>query len=203
MAWISRTVMGAALAAVTAGAAFAASPLSTNIDVRGNAPQVCSLGGWTKTSGPGGFSAGTSAIVSYDSADLVDASANSIAGAGSTVVLRAQLLCNTGLTWTVGNSKGALRLESPTLPPAGFSNQWLYHLASGPRNAGGTQVGSMEEFDSDGSPYPLGTETHTIQPPRSETIAYFSISFTLTSQTARMLAGAYSETVTLSVSPSL
>jgi hypothetical protein len=153
---ISKGVWGIALAAVTATAAMAEETPAT-ITVKGSAPQVCSLGGWSKDSGPGSFSGGTNATVTYSNDEMVDGSANSILGAGSAVVLRAPLLCNTAITWGISTGKGALRLDSSAVPPAGFANQWLYNLNSGPKTSGGGDVGSRELFDSDGTPF--GGET--------------------------------------------
>ena len=202
MAWISRTVSCAARAAVTAGAALADPAPGDTINVKGNAPAVCSLGAWSWDSGPGVFTGGTSAVVSYSNDQLVDASAMSIAGAGLTESMHAPLVCNTGLTWSISTGKGALRLDSSVTPPGGFSNQWLYHLEAGPQKSSGAWVGSMHaSYDSDGTPG--GGIDVTLGASLSESIDHFSLTFTPSSQSARMLAGTYSETVTLSISPSL
>jgi hypothetical protein len=198
---VSKGFWGIGLAAVTACGALADGPTPANITVQGSAPLVCSLGGWSKVSGAGSFSGGTSAVVTYGNSDLVDGEAMSTLGAGQAVVLRAPLLCNTSITWSITNLKGALRLDSSVVPPSGFSNQWLYNLNSGPRTAGGSTVGSMEDYDSDGTPFE--GESHTLSAANSVKIAYFALTFTPYSQTARMLAGSYSEAVTLTVSPSL
>ncbi len=200
MSWASKAKWITALAAVTACGA-SADALNTNVTVKGNAPAVCSLGGWAKDSGVGAFSPGTNAVITYSNSDLVDASANSVLGAGSAVVLRAPLLCNTAITWGLTTTKGALRLESSLVPPAGFSNQWLYNLTSGPRTSSGAAVGSLESLGSDGTPF--SGESHSLSAPNSGRIAYFSMAFTPFAQATRMIAGTYSESVTLTVSPSL
>jgi hypothetical protein len=198
---VSKGILGFGLAAATACGALADDLSPVNITVQGSAPQVCSLDGWSKISGPGSFSGGTGAVVTYGNADLVDSGAFSVLGPGSAIVLRAPLLCNTSITWSVTNLKGALRLDSSVIPPAGFSNQWLYNLTSGPRTTGGSAVGSLESYDSDGTPF--DGESHTLSAANSVRIAYFGMIFTPYPQSARMLAGSYSESVTLTVSPSL
>lgn len=198
---ISKGIWGVALAAATASAALADGPTPANVTVQGNAPAVCSLGGWSKDSGPGTFSGGTSAVVTYGNSDLVDANAMSTLGAAQAVTLRANLLCNTSITWGISTSKGALRLDAGVTPPSGFSNQWLYNLTSGPKTSGGSYVSSYESLDSDGTPF--SGETHTLSQVNSQRIAYFALIFTPYSQTARMLAGSYSESITLTISPSL
>ena len=199
MAWISRTVSCAALAAVTAGAALADPAPGDTINVKGNAPAVCSLGQWIKDSGPGGFTGGTSPVISYGNGDLVDGSAHSIVGAGSTVQIHALLLCNTALSWQLTTAKGALRLDSGA-SATGFSNQWLYGLAFGPYDSGGARVGSFEDMaSSDGTPFT--GDLHGMSLSNSLKIARYGMTFTPLPQTASMLAGSYSETLTLTMSP--
>jgi hypothetical protein len=192
----------ALLVAMMATCAFSAAE-AASVAVTGSAPMVCSLGGWQKDSGPGTFNgAGShSAINTYGNSDMVDGAAMSVLGAGQTLVFHAPLLCNTSITWSVTTDKGAFRNDTAGTAPAGFANQWLYSLLSGPYKAGGTSAASLETMDSDGSP--LTGETHTVDPPRALTISYFGITFTPSAQTARMLAGSYSEKITLTVAPSL
>lgn len=203
MQTISKGILGIALAAATsAAAAQADDPLAANITVHGSAPLVCSLGGWTKDSGAGSFSGGTSAVVTYSNSDLVDGEANSVLGPAQAVALRAQLLCNTSLTWTLEAAKGALRLDSSATVPGGFSNQWLYHLEAGPKTSGGAWVGFIRvEYDSEGEP--ISGISSNLSPSLSTTVAYFALTFTPLAQSARMMAGNYSESITLTVSPSL
>lgn len=194
----SKVIGGVALLGIAFSGA-AADP--TSISVKGNAPAICSLGGWSKDWGPGSFSGGYNAVVTYNSSDLVDANAASVLGAGGAVNLRAPLLCNTSITWSVSAAKGAFRLDSATPSPAGLANQWLYRLDSGPYKSGGSPAGSIETWFSDGMPF--SGESHTLDDFRSQQIAFFRLVFTPVAQSAHMLAGSYSESVMLTVSPSL
>lgn len=198
----AKGIWGAALAAALAPAALADDPGPANIAVQGNAPAVCSLGGWTKDSGAGAFTGGTNAVVTYSDSEMVDGAAMATLGPAQAVVLRASLVCNTGLTWTIAADKGALRNDAGVTPPAGFANQWLYNLVAGPKTPGGAWVGYLHVvYDSDGTP--IGGISATLTPSLSQTIGYFSLTFTPIAQSARMLAGNYSERITLTVEPSL
>ena len=197
----SKGLWGIALAAATATAALASGTNPDSINVKGSAPEVCSLGGWTYVSGPGSFSGGTNAVVTYTNDQLVDSLANSVLGPGAAMTLQAPLLCNTAISWSITTSKGALRLDSGTTPPTGFANQWLYELKSGPYKSSGVAVASLEVDDADGTPF--SGESHGLTSDKATQIAYFGLSFTPFAQSTRMLAGSYSESVTLTVSPSL
>jgi len=198
---IAKGLWVVAFAGAMAMPAMADGPTPANIAVKGSAPEVCSLGGWTYVSGPGSFSGGTNATVTYSNDQMVDGLANSILGPGSAMTLHAPLLCNTAINWSITTSKGALRLESGTTPPSGFASQWLYELRSGPYTSGGTAVASIEVDDADGTP--LSGESHGLTSVKATQIAYFGLTFSPFAQSARMLAGSYSESVTLTVSPSL
>lgn len=185
-------------AVVLAGSAARA---DDTIGVHGGAPQVCSLGSWLKSSGAGSFSGGLTAVNTFSNADMVDGSAMSVLGSGQTLNFRAPLLCNTAITWTLTTTKGAFRQDAALTPPAGFANQWLYDLSSAPYNSGGTAVSSVSTITADGTPF--DGETHSLTPTKSMQIAYFGVTFVPAPQTARMLAGAYSEDIVLTVTPSL
>jgi hypothetical protein len=200
---ISKGVLGAAFFAAVTPAAMADPPVSPAVDitVKGNAPAVCSLGAWTKLSGPGAFAGGTNAIVTFSNSDMVDGDAMSALGPEDAVTLRAPLLCNTQLTYGLGAMKGRFSLDSNMTPPAGFSRQWDYSLAFGTADAGGGYVSNAHhEWDGSMSGGPYGGETIRPSTDNSLKAAYFLLTFTPHSQTARMVAGNYSEILTLTIS---
>src|SRR3569833_2836588 len=161
---------------------FCPAAQAESVTVTGNAPQVCSLGGWTKISGPGTFSGSGSqaATNAYSNNDMVDGQAMSTLGAGQALVFHAPLLCNTAITWSVVTDKGAFRHDTIASAPGGFANQWLYSVLSGPYQSSGTSAASLESFDADGTPF--SGEIHTVAPPRARTIAYFGLPITPLSQ---------------------
>ena len=191
--------MAAALAA-SAGAALADPPPAAGVMADGNVPAGCAFGAWQKDSGPGTFAGGKDAVVTYANSDLVDGSAMSVVSAATAVTVHAPLVCNTGITWSISVEKGALRQDLISTPPAGFSNQWLYSLGSSMRNAGGGAVGSTYGYESDGTPF--NTETHFQDVPTALQIASLRMTFSPSPQTGRMLAGNYSEKITVTVQPS-
>jgi hypothetical protein len=191
-----------ALAALWVGmqAAGAQTP-DDRINVKGNVPAVCTLGVWEKQSGPGTFTSGYNAVATYSDSDLVGPDGFSALGPGSALTFHAPLYCNTGLTWTLNTEKGALRLDSASAPPpSGFADRWLYHLTAGPYKADGNPVQFIDALPSNGTPADEGFILHE---PQAVMISYMGIVFSPDAQFARMLAGHYSETVTLTVSPAI
>lgn len=186
------------LALLTAGAAQAADPPTATLTAQGHADTVCNLGDWVKDSGPGSFSGGKAPVVSYGDADLVDGSSRSIVGSGSAVKIHAPLLCNTALTWSLSTAKGAFRLDSGATAPS-FANQWLYDLVFGPYSSSGARIGSFEDMTSDGTPF--SGDAHGMSLANSLKITRFGMTFSPLAQSATMMAGSYSETVTLTMTP--
>jgi hypothetical protein len=180
-------------------AAYAADPDGA-IHVKGNVPAVCSLGGWEKQSGPGTFAAGYDAVATYDNSDLVGANGVSALGAGSALTFHAPLNCNTAITWSFATAKGALRLDGGSAPPFGFADHWLYELTAAPYTESGSVVGFQPDLMSNGTPV---SESFGLGQHDAETIHHMGIVFTPIAQPLRMLAGHYSETVTLTVSPTM
>ena len=170
------------------------------IHVKGNVPAVCSLGGWEKQSGPGTFVPGFDAVATYENGDLVAANGVSALGPGSALTFNASLNCNAAITWSFATTKGALRLDSGTTPPSGFADQWLYGLTAAPYTAGGSVVGLRPDLTSNGTPV---SESFGLGQHDAETIHHMGIVFTPIAQPLRMLAGHYSETITLTVSPTM
>lgn len=196
-------VGGAVLLAASGIVALAADPPSAPsavITATGYASAVCTIGPWTKLSGAGSFSSGTSAVVTYSDSDLVDAESRSIAGPAATVSVTANVLCNTALTWHLTTANGALRLTSGAAVPPGFSNQWLYSLIFGPYSSGGARVGSFEDMPaSNGAPF--DGDVHGMSLVNSLNVARFGLTFAPLAQSSRMLAGPYSEVLTVTFTP--
>jgi hypothetical protein len=203
MCRITKGVLGAAFIVAVAPSALADPPAAPGVDitVKGNAPAVCSLGAWTKLSGPGAFSGGTNAVVTFSNSDMVNGDAMSVLGPEDAVTMRAPFLCNTQLTYGLETMKGKFSLDSEMTPPAGFSRQWDYSLAFGTADAGGGYVSNAHhEWDSSMSGGPYGGESIRPSTYNSLKAAYFLLTFTPHSQAARMVAGNYSETLTLTIS---
>jgi len=180
-------------------AAYADDP-NGEIHVKGNVPAVCSLGGWQKQSGPGAFVPGFDAVATYNSSDLVGADGFSALGPGSALTFHAPLSCNTAITWSFSTAKGALRLDATTAAAPGFARQWFYDLSAAPYTQGGSVVGFQPTLTSNGTPI---TESFGLGSGDAKTISYMGIVFSPIAQPLRMLAGNYSETITLTVSPTM
>ncbi|MGA9794559.1 MAG: hypothetical protein WBQ17_03385 [Rhizomicrobium sp.] len=195
------------IAAVAVSAAAASSADATpsvvpgdQITVKGNAPAICVLGEWALKSGSASFSPGSTGVATFTSDQLTGTDGVSVLGAANALDFHAPLVCNTAISWSFSTTNGAFRLTSGAVPPSGFANQWLYGLSVGPYTSGGTQVGSVDSFTSSGAPQ---YESYGLNAGDSERIAYMDMVFTPVAQNLRMLAGNYSESITLTVSPTL
>lgn len=164
------------------------------IHVKGNVPAVCSLGGWEKQSGPADFQGGYNAVATYDAATLATL------GPGSALTFVAPLACNTAITWSFATTKGAFALDGGVSPPAGFADHWLYDLTAAPYTESGSVVGFQPSLTSSGTPI---SESFGLGQRDAETIHHMGLVFTPISQSLRMLAGHYSETISLTVSPTI
>jgi hypothetical protein len=164
------------------------------IRVKGNVPAVCSLGGWEKQGGPADFQGGYDAVATYDAATLASL------GPGAALTFVAPLNCNTAITWSFATTKGAFALDGGPSPPTGFSDRWLYDLTAAPYTEGGSVVGFRPSLTSDGTPV---SESFGLGQRDAGTIHHMGIVFTPVFQPLRMLAGHYSETISLTVSPTI
>jgi hypothetical protein len=164
------------------------------IHVKGNVPAVCSLGGWQLQSGPADFQGGYNAVATYDAATLA------ALGPGSALTFVAPLNCNTAITWSFTTAKGAFALDNGGPPPSGFADRWSYDLTAAPYTEGGSVVGFRPSLTSSGAPV---SESFGLGQRDAETIDHMGIVFTPISQPLHMLAGHYSETISLTVSPTI
>jgi len=178
---------------LAARGAYANDP-GSDIRVKGNVPAVCSLGGWEKQGGPADFQGGYNAVATYDDATLA------ALGPGSALTFFARLNCNTAITWSFATTKGAFALDNGPMPPAGFADRWLYDLTAAPYTESGSVVGFRPSLTSDGTPV---SESFGLGQTDAETIHHMGIVFTPIAQPLRMLAGHYSETISLTVSPTI
>jgi hypothetical protein len=201
-----------AFAVFASATAHAASPTieptsNPQVTVSGNAPAGCALSGWELVSGPSGaFTDGTAAVFTYDSSDMTTNGVSNFSGSSGKIKVRAALVCNTTMTWTIGLQKGALADDSPPASlPAGFSDAWLYHLNAAPEDASHHPVlGFSTSYNSNGSPLPLGVIQSSLAAPAWGLLRSFSIDFTpkaVPSGSSKMIAGHYSEVITLQVQP--
>jgi hypothetical protein len=198
---MKKTITAFGTAVLMAGSAIA-DPPAASLTASGYAPQVCTVGSWSKVSGSGTLTGDTQAVVTYNESDLVDANSMAVLNSSKAFTLHIPVLCNTAMSWGIEGAKGAFRNDTVPAPLPGFANEWLYHLDIGPKKVGGGLVGYFPvQFDSDGTPF--SGITFNLNQTLAQTVAYFSLDFTPLSATQRMLAGHYSEVLTLTISPGL
>jgi hypothetical protein len=195
-----KTMAIAGMMVVAASPSLADSP-STAITASGYAPQVCTVSAWSKISGSGTLTGGVQSVLTYDESDLVDASSMSVLDASKAFTLRIPVLCNTSVTWGILGAKGALRHNSDPVTPSGFAKQWLYRLTTSAKTASGGTIGATVTYDSSGTP--LSGMTSTFDQSLSQTLAYFTLTFTPLAVSQRMLAGSYSEVLTITIQPGM
>lgn len=179
------------------------------VTVDGHASPTCVLGGWSLASGPSGaFTPGTNATFSYDASVMVTSTGvSNFSGNSGKVVARAPLVCNTAMGWTIGLQNGALALQTPpSTVPTGFSTRWLYHLHAVPEDGSNNQVGVFAaDFDTNGHPLPLGPVFGLLPFATGwGPLREFEIDFTpqaISGPNNKMIAGTYSESITLQVGP--
>ncbi len=213
LAMKSTAALGALALAATATQALAApAPAKPQVTVDGSASPTCVLGPWTLASGPNGvFSAGTaSGSFTYDSSVMVTgAGVSNFSGNSGKVAVRAPLICNTAMSWTVSVQKGALALNTPPSPvPSGFSTKWVYRLHAAPEDGSNNQVGLIAaDYTTNGHPVPPNSfGSSGVLLVVWGFMRNFEIDVTpqaINGPNNKMIAGDYSESITLQVSPSV
>ena len=216
LAMKSTAALGALVLAATATYASAAPkpvlPPKPQVTVDGSASPTCVLGAWKLASGPNGvFTAGTgTGSFTYDSSVMVTgAGVSNFSGNSGKVAVRAPLVCNTAMSWTVSVQKGALALQTPPSPvPSGFSTKWVYHLHAAPEDGSNNQLGLIAaDYTTNGHPVPANSfGSSGVLLVVWGFMRNFEIDVTpqaISGPNNKMIAGDYSESITLQVSPSV
>jgi hypothetical protein len=114
-------------------------------------------------------------------------------------------MCNTALTLRVKNDKGAFINEAAGTPPAGFSNKWGYNLTSGTVDSGGTYIYSGYFFTGiyTGQHIDLTKSIPFADAAKSTYVQIILNLYNSPAVTSKMMAGTYSEGLTVLVSPTL
>lgn len=194
----------AAIAVLGAGAAAAQSPQS--VTVEGTAERSCTLpDSWTVTNLAGGAAAGQFSGTTWTipEALFVNASSQSAAGADVGLRIRGAGFCNASHTLRMQSARGGLVAGDPGDPaPAGFSRRRPVRYDAFWSNGSGGAFGPAAIF----TPASPGAQSNAASFAVSNALAPpgnrgFDVRFILdrTSPGATMVAGAYSDTVTITL----
>jgi hypothetical protein len=202
---ISKGIWGAAFVVAVTSAAFADASQTASLQVQGSAPKVCTLGDWTTSAASSGtLSSGSNAVVTFSNADLVAADGTP-KQPGFTV--HTPIMCNTAMTIKIRNDKGGFINDAVGTVPAGFANKWSYNVVAGTVGTDGTYIysGYMWVNTYLGQHFNVSSNMPLVDAAKS---TYVQIIFNLYNGSAapitgKMMAGTYSEGLTLSVSPTL
>lgn len=201
--------LSVSLALITgAGSASAADEL---VNITANAPVICALPNtWSVNSTTSGASAAQFSGTTWTipSSQFATASATAVSGAEIAIRLRGQGICNTSHTIQVASARGGLTAgDAEAAPPAGFTNRRAiryeaYWVASGQSSstvALGPKAVLNASAPGSGPAVPYVVSS-ALAPPGNRSFD-IRIGMPRGAISAPMLAGDYSDTVTVTLAP--
>jgi hypothetical protein len=187
-ATLSALLIASALSIAPAAFAQQASgtAVQSRLDLLGQAPAACTLSGPTSSGDVNAtVSDSGSRTTSVNITSLVDA--NTLAAQAATVNLAFPLICNSPHTLTVTTTNGGLTLEGGAPSAPGFTDHVDYVIQT--NWAGQTAQGSTS-----------GARTYSIST-ADGAAGVVSLSIQIPGGGSRLIAGVYSDTLTLDVQP--
>jgi hypothetical protein len=200
---ISKGLWGAAFIAAVTSAAMADGAQNASFQVQGSAPKICSIGSWTTQGSSGGTLSGdVSPVVTFSNSAMVAADGTPKQPGFR---LHTPIMCNTALTLTLKNDKGAFINEEAGTAPAGFSNKYGYTIISGTVDPSGTYINSGWSWSNVNAGQHIN-QVRNVPLSDAANSTYIQIVFDVYNNPPvnwKMMAGSYSEGFTLTVSPAL
>lgn len=202
-----KTLIAAAIAAFALAATGSA--LAETVEIGGDAPQICTLpGSWSFVSGFNGGASGQfdGSAWTIPEAAFASPNGNAVVGGEFAIRIRGVGTCNTAHTIRLQSSRGGLVHDSGGSPPAGFTSrrpvQYSAHWSgnggsnnSNPQGPAATftpntpgQLSSPANYVVSGSLAPPGNRTFDLR-----------LGLQRTALAAPLIAGAYSDTVTVTL----